>query len=178
MHNIPEDTQEQQSRNRAGPDPDQLEDSNFELLNLPFVNHQRLERFQSQSQVAYTKIKEKLERRFADFQRKHPVWTQENQDQANRLLEREKTTLDDLAAELKHLDNNLQEILDSLPGDPSNYDLTQDSQVLQFLEAKAKFEPVIRQFEKSRASSLRPLFENLGISVTPVDIGPGLTWEN
>ena len=178
MHNIPEDHQEEQSRTQARPDPNQAEDSDFELLNLPFVNYQRFERFQNQSQVAYNKIKEKLERRFEKFERDHPVWSQENQDKAIELLKSEKETLDDIAHELEHLDWNIQEILDSLPGDPDNYDLTQDRCILEFQEAKEKFEPILRDFEKYRAGSLRPYFEELGISVTPVDIGPGKYWDN
>ena len=176
MHNIPENNQEENSRNQAGPDPNQREDSDFELLNLPFANYQRLERFQNQSQVAYSKIKDKLEQRFEAFENKNPVWSKENQEKANELLQFEEETLDDLAAELQHFDQNFQEIIDSLPGDPNNYDLTQNRCILEFCEAKQKFEPIIREFEKSRAGALRPYFEKLGISVTPADIGLGQYW--
>ena len=73
MHNIPESNQEEHSRAQARAEP---EDLDFELLNLPFATAKRLERFQSQSKFAYTKIEQKLEQRYHEFADSHPdiIW--------------------------------------------------------------------------------------------------------
>ena len=177
MSTIPENFQEKRSRIEARLDPNQLEDLNFELLNLPFATAKRLERFQSQSEFAYFKVQQKLERRFQEFERNHPVWTQENQDQANLLLDYERETLQYLTEELEHLDRDLWNFIDTLPGDPNNYDLTQDNQVSDFLIAKETFEPFVRGSEKVRAGSLRQIFEELQIPITVLDIGLGAFWQ-
>ena len=87
MHFIPETFREKRFRIQARLDPNQLEDLDFDLLNLPFANTKRLERFQYQSELAYLKIEEKFEQRFQDFEAAHPVWSQQNQRQADLLLE-------------------------------------------------------------------------------------------
>ena len=148
MHLIPETFREKRFRIQARLDPNQLEDLDFDLLNLPFATTKRLERFQYQSELAYLKIQEKLELRFQEFEEAHPVWTQENQNQADLLLENQSETLQDISDKLWHLDNNLQEIIQSLPGDQSNYDLSEYNQVLYFLAAKEQFESIVGSFEK------------------------------
>ena len=84
--------------------------------------------------------------------------------------------LQDISEELQHLDTNLQEIIQSLPRDQNNYNLTEYNQVLDFLAAKEQFEPIVRRFEKCRAGTLRPFFEDLDIPITNLDIGLGVYW--
>ena len=178
MHIIPENFQEKRSRFYSVLNPDYIEDSNFQLLNLPFATYSRLERFQGQSEYAYLKIKNKLDRRYQKFEADHPVWNQEKQRQADLLIEKDREILDDCAAELNHLDWNLHQDIETLVGDLYNYDLTQESCVLKFLAAKEQFEVFIRRSEKIRAATLLPFFEELEITPTNLDIGLGIVQFN
>ena len=178
MHFIPETFREKRFRIQARLDPNQLEDLDFDLLNLPFANTKRLERFQYQSELAYLKIEEKFQQRFQDFEEAHPVWSQENQRQADLLLEDQNEKLQDISDKLWHLDNNLEDIIQSLPGDQNNYNLSDYNQVLDFLSAKRQFEPIVRSFERGRAAALREYFEDFNIPITNLDIGLGVYWRD